>query len=127
WMCGPLDAAQAASLRSAAFQLGFGGPPNRHSGAALMTLIAIAYVSAASKEFGPGELQVLTQEWSALCSKEGVTGLLLHRGGGFAGLLEGEAEAATKVYATVKADTRHTRLIELLNAPSERREFTDWS
>ena len=57
----------------------------------------------------------------------GITGLLLYKDGDFIQLLEGDRPAVRAVFDAIKADPRHSGVIELLEGEAHGRLFADWS
>jgi hypothetical protein len=57
----------------------------------------------------------------------GITGMLLYYDGTFMQVLEGEEAAIREVFARVAQDTRHSRIIKLLEEYVPERSFPDWS
>lgn len=90
-------------------------------------LLAITFVSAASSLLDVVTLRALCQQWLELCVQNEVTGLVLYRDGSFIGYLEGEAAAASEVFAVIVRDPRHTLMREVERRLCDRREFRTWS
>ena len=57
----------------------------------------------------------------------GVTGVLLHEGGYFVQLLEGEKASLDAVMARISADDRHTDITMFVDEPIGERQFPDWA
>jgi hypothetical protein len=90
-------------------------------------LHAILYVSSATQAFGDPELSSLYAVASKRNLDQGVTGVLLFSNGNFIQYLEGPKGALSQIYGSIKEDTRHTGLIEIMNEPIDEREFPQWS
>lgn len=89
-------------------------------------LRSIAYVSAATRPFGPEELDALlleAREWNA---SAGVTGVLFFHHGRFFQYLEGTDLAVLSVYNRILESASHTDITELLNVAIPRRHFATW-
>ena len=59
--------------------------------------------------------------------RHGLTGLLLHRGGRFLQVLEGEADAVRRRYERIAVDPRHGDLVRVAEEDVPERRFPDWS
>jgi hypothetical protein len=90
-------------------------------------LIAVAYVSSATRRFAPAELDALLLDARAFNSTAGVSGALLHHDGSFFQYLEGPEAGVQQAYARIKQSGKHRGLIELVAAPVHRRHFSTWS
>jgi hypothetical protein len=91
------------------------------------TLFCIAYVSTASKLFGPAELREMLKESNKHNKEAGVTGMLLYKDGQFMQVLEGEAEAVTETFSRISKDSRHHGIKVLLKGAVQERRFPGWS
>ena len=56
-----------------------------------------------------------------------VTGVLLHEGGYFVQLLEGEKANLDDVMNRVTRDARHTDIVVVVDEPIDERQFPDWA
>ena len=56
-----------------------------------------------------------------------VTGVLLHEGGYFVQLLEGEKANLDDVMYRVTRDARHTDIVVVVDEPIDERQFPDWA
>ncbi|MFD1034435.1 BLUF domain-containing protein [Sphingomonas hankookensis] len=59
--------------------------------------------------------------------RDGITGLLHHRGRRFLQALEGEAAMVEATYARIAADPRHFAMVVLSRREVAAREFGDWA
>lgn len=60
--------------------------------------------------------------------RAGVTGALLYsEGRRFAQALEGDASAVRPIMDSIRADTRHTNIVMLHDAPVAQRRFANWA
>jgi hypothetical protein len=90
-------------------------------------MYSVVYVSSATSAFSSNELVELL----GVCRRNNeamqITGMLLHRGGNFIQVLEGEREAVRSVYLRINADPRHRGVLCLLEQTIEARLFANWS
>ena len=56
-----------------------------------------------------------------------VTGVLLHEGGYFVQLLEGDKNSLDTVMSRISADDRHTDITMFVDEPIDARQFPDWA
>lgn len=90
-------------------------------------LIHCIYVSAATAEFSPADLEELLSVSRKNNEALGVTGMLLYEKGSFFQILEGTREAVEPLYAKIDTDKRHSRITKLIIEPIEERSFANWS
>jgi len=90
-------------------------------------MIAVVYVSSAVELFTTAQLLALLEESRRNNVRDGITGLLLYRGGNFMQLLEGEEDVVRRTHARILNDTRHRQVMTLLQEPIDARAFADWS
>jgi len=90
-------------------------------------LMHCIYVSAATREFTPAELDELLSVARSNNEKLGVTGMLLYDKGSFFQILEGAPETVEPLYEKIGADARHSKIAKLISEPIETRSFADWS
>lgn len=93
----------------------------------MSSLVAIAYVSSATRFLTPGELDALLLDARAFNAMAGVSGALLHQDGSFFQYLEGPEAGVAQVYARIQRSRTHRGLIELVAAPVAQRHFSSWS
>ena len=91
------------------------------------SLVAVAYVSSATRRFRPEELDALLLDARAFNAIAGVTGALLHQDGAFFQNFEGPEDGVEQVYSRIKESRRHRGLIELVAAPVDQRHVSTWS
>ena len=91
------------------------------------TLTSLVYVSAATIPFTRSDLVDLLERSRQRNTRDGISGLLLHRGGNFIQVLEGPPEIVDATYRRIAADARHGGLITLLRRTIPAREFGDWA
>ena len=87
----------------------------------------ITYISAAVEPFTQADLLALLAKSREKNQRLGVTGMLLYKDGDFLQLLEGDEAVVKALYATIRADARHTGPVVLAEGKAEARLFTDWS
>jgi hypothetical protein len=90
-------------------------------------LYGLVYVSSATRWLTPAELHHLVEHARGRNAVEGITGVLLYSYGNFMQYLEGPLDGLDRVYAAIRADSRHSGIIELLREPVPAREFDDWT
>jgi hypothetical protein len=93
----------------------------------MSTLIHIVYVSEAIVEFSDTDIRALLQRARAHNASIEVTGILLLVGRSFFQILEGPPEPVARLYQKIERDKRHTRVVKLIDEPTEDRDFRDWS
>jgi hypothetical protein len=94
------------------------------SKAAMRRLI---YISSAKGGYRQVELDEILERSRINNSSRGLTGMLLFHDGCFFQVLEGEAEAIERTFATISADTRHGGVIVLESRDVTERAFPQWS
>lgn len=92
-----------------------------------MSLIHCIYASTASRAFAPRELAELLARARHGNAARDVSGILLHIGGNFFQVLEGEAATVDALFELIRHDPRHTRVTAIVREPIARRAFADWS
>ena len=89
-------------------------------------MMHLAYTSTAVDLMDADDLAQILEEARERNRRRNVTGMLLYRDGTFLQVPEGEEEDVTHVYGLIKSDGRHRGLINVLQAPIEKRHFEDW-
>lgn len=89
-------------------------------------LVEIMYASRATQDFSQQDLAELMKKARANNRHMGATGMLLYSERSFLQVLEGPANAVSKLYAEIGRDPRHDELQLLLRAEIEERVFEDW-
>lgn len=87
----------------------------------------LVYASTAARPMREDDLLDLLRTAREKNARLEVTGLLLYRNGAFLQVLEGDQETVDALYATIRADPRHTDVIQLLAHDIPHREFPDWA
>jgi len=90
-------------------------------------MFQLVYSSDDMAGFSPAQLSELLAKSRSNNQKVGITGMLLHQGGKFLQVVEGEEPVVRKLIATIAADPRHGRIEVLHQSISDRRDFPDWS
>lgn len=90
-------------------------------------MLSLVYASSAVRLFNRAELIELLDVSRQANQKNGITGMLLYRGGNFIQVIEGENEAVLQLYENIKADPRHSNIILLSQDPILERQFAEWS
>lgn len=90
-------------------------------------LVRLVYVSAATRPLDEGELAGIAAAAARGNAAHGVTGLLLHGGGRFYGLLEGEERRVFGRMERIVADPRHRAVQVLREEAIAARRFAGWS
>jgi hypothetical protein len=87
----------------------------------------IIYLSHATRPIDSAALDRILETSRRNNPANGITGLLIHRGGNFIQYLEGEEPDLRRLYATICADPRHAGTTVLSEGPIPRRQFTGWT
>ncbi len=90
-------------------------------------LQCLLYMSRATGEMAPADIDRLLDGARRRNRTRGVTGALLHYDGRFLQVLEGEAEAIDQCFGRIQSDHRHERITPLYRAPIEAARFPEWS
>ncbi len=87
----------------------------------------LVYTSHATKEFAEHDLIELLKECRVSNKENGITGMLLYLQGKFIQVLEGEKTVVDTIYAKIKADVRHTKVMTVIQGKSPERIFKGWT
>lgn len=90
-------------------------------------MIRLTYVSIASDDITPADINAIEATAIRENQKRDVTGILLFNGRNFMQVLEGAPRDVLETYARLHDDPRHHGLIQIAYAPIETRAFPDWS
>jgi hypothetical protein len=90
-------------------------------------LLRLVYSSAAAPGLTAADLEAIAARSAERNRAAGLTGLLLHQGDGFHGILEGSRRRLFARMERIITDPRHARLDILLEAPADARRFDAWS
>jgi hypothetical protein len=91
------------------------------------TLVHCIYASCASADFRECDIPVLLEKARSNNARLDITGMLLYIEGGFFQLLEGEERSVANLFATLRRDTRHSRVTQIILEPIVQRSFADWT
>ena len=86
----------------------------------------LSYRSEQAYEMDTSDLMKLLFDARAFNRENGITGLLLHHGGQFMQLLEGEQHEVQRLYRKIAEDARHRNVVIEVNASVELRVFPRW-
>ncbi|MDB5492249.1 MAG: hypothetical protein JWO78_2098 [Micavibrio sp.] len=87
----------------------------------------ITYVSSAKELFSDEALLHLLEKSRENNKKFNITGMLLYKMGNFIQSIEGPEEAVQQLYRNIRADKTHHTVLTLIDEPTDRRDFPDWS
>ena len=90
-------------------------------------MIQLAYVSSTTGLLTVEEIARILVVSRENNSRQGITGLLVYKGGNVLQVLEGERDAVLSLYAKIRNDTRHDGVITLYTREIAGREFPQWS
>ena len=90
-------------------------------------VFSLVYVSTASDDLTPLDLRRLLKQSRADNAANAVTGLLLHRGGGFLQFIEGEQERVESLYRSIQRDERHHDVTTVRRREQPGRQFPEWT
>ncbi len=86
----------------------------------------LLYRSEQSYEMDASDLMKLLFDARTFNRENGITGLLLHHGGQFMQLLEGDQHEVQRLYRKIAEDSRHRDVAIEVNALADRRLFPQW-
>jgi len=92
-----------------------------------MALRQLIYVSTATHECRPDDLEAILESSVRHNKEVGITGLLLYKSGTFMQLIEGDDAAIEETLRRLHADRRHYGIIILYDDPASDRIFPGWS
>jgi uncharacterized Fe-S cluster-containing radical SAM superfamily protein len=87
----------------------------------------LIYISSATKNLARDEFLELVALSKSKNDALEVTGVLMFKDGNFMQVLEGEQEIISKLYSTIRLDSRHTLVSIIQEGPIGLREYSDWS
>lgn len=90
-------------------------------------LRALTYLSEAIRPLSRPQIDHLLARAQARNQEHGVTGVLLYTNGHFIQYIEGPAEGVATIWAIIKADPLHHRIVEHAHESIREREFAEWS
>ena len=86
----------------------------------------LLYRSVQAYEMETADMVKLLFDAREFNRENAITGLLLHHGGRFMQLIEGEQHGIQRLYRRIAADSRHRDVVLEVNAPADRRLFPQW-
>lgn len=89
-------------------------------------LKAIVYLSASARPMSGLLLEHLLVEARRLNLESGVTGTLIYSDGTFMQYFEGEDRAMAETWGRIRQSRQHSRIVEVMNEPIDKRAFPDW-
>lgn len=89
-------------------------------------MFCLMYFSFAKRDFTPEDLIALAAQSARNNAAVGITGMLMHEGGMFLQVLEGDEAAVRGLFAKISDDSRHSRLTVVLEGNIPARHFPDW-
>ena len=92
-----------------------------------MTVLSIAYVSAATSPWSDADIAVLLAHSRANNERYGITGALLYHRERFVQIVEGEDEIVRARFATIAADPRHSNIVVMREKVIPERQFPEWT
>lgn len=92
-----------------------------------MALRQLIYVSTATYECRPDELEAILESAVRHNKDAGITGLLLYTRGTFMQLIEGDETAIDETLQRLRADRRHYGIFIMVDTPVDHRIFPSWS
>ncbi|WIE76745.1 BLUF domain-containing protein [Curtobacterium sp. MCSS17_007] len=90
-------------------------------------LQSLVYMSSAKEPFDDEALDAVLEHARTRNTVDGLTGMLVHRGGRFMQLLEGPYDAVMATYARILEDDRHDEVRLLVEESIHTRRFPEWS
>ncbi len=90
-------------------------------------MLQLVYVSSAAPALTPADLEAIAAVSRARNESAGLTGLLLHQGGSFYGVLEGPQQRVFQRMERIITDRRHADLRILREEAVANRRFENWS
>ncbi len=87
----------------------------------------LVYVSSSVGLFSRELLGDILQKAHANNTKQGITGMLLYKGGNVMQVLGGDETAVRIVFAKISRDPRHKGVIKLIEGEQAERQFGDWT
>lgn len=93
----------------------------------MSAIYRLLYLSRASRTLEPADLDGLLQHARERNRDAGLTGALLHYGGHFLQVLEGDADAVAQCFERIRRDDRHAEVQPLLDGTAAQRTFAGWA
>lgn len=90
-------------------------------------MLSVTYVSVADPLIGPDNIAAILESARRNNARDGLTGALAFNGYNFLQLLEGPDEKVEACLAAIRADPRHSGMVEVRRRTIEARDFGDWA
>lgn len=87
----------------------------------------LLYSSTAVRKMESEDLTNLLEISRANNKRRGITGMLLYKDGCFMQMLEGDQDEVRNLFETIRQDSRHESVVEIVSDPVQERSFSDWS
>jgi hypothetical protein len=87
----------------------------------------IIYASVAAHPWRDSELEEMLLKWRRSNKRLGITGMLVNHEQSFLQLLEGPAPALNALFARLRVDAHHHKVVLLLREKINGRAFDDWT
>ncbi len=87
----------------------------------------LIYVSSAAVPMSSDDLLFLLERSRAKNVCLGITGMLVYMRGSFMQMLEGDKQVILELFESIKRDSRHTGVIEIMAGEIQHRNFENWS
>lgn len=92
-----------------------------------VALLSVIYVSVADPLLDDRAIAALVDQAQRNNARDDLTGALIYNGNNFMQLLEGPVAKVEACLGLIRADSRHSGMIEVRRRPIATREFADWS
>lgn len=90
-------------------------------------MLSVIYVSVADPFITQDDIDAILEAARRNNARDDLTGALLYNGHNFMQLLEGPADTVETCLAQIRADTRHSGMVEIRRRDIDARDFADWS
>ncbi|MBB6428122.1 BLUF domain-containing protein [Sphingopyxis sp. JAI128] len=90
-------------------------------------MLSVTYVSVADPLIREEDIAAILVSARRNNIRDALTGALVYNGGNFLQLLEGPGERVDACLAVIRADPRHSGMIEVRRRPVETRDFAEWA
>lgn len=87
----------------------------------------LIYASTAAELMDEDSLLDMLEAFRLRNERLGVTGMLLHKGGNFMQMLEGDKEQVLRLFQEISGDPRHRQVTEVLSGEASERQFPNWT
>lgn len=92
-----------------------------------MTVLSIAYVSAATSPWSDADIAALLTQSRADNEHHGITGALLYHRERFVQIVEGDDEVVRARFAVIATDPRHSNIVTMREKVILERQFPEWT